>query len=141
MIHLKASSNVFVSQGGRLSVDVLSRRVITTTMSGNFDLGLAQHFLESLDAWVKLGATNLLAYHDWERVDDYDPKARELVTPWSKLHRPKFDAVHILLKNRALALGVQIVNHVTGDVMTAHFKRKDFEQARREALGSSARGI
>ncbi len=109
-------------------------------MSGRFDLALARHFLASLDAWVKLGATGLLAFHDWERVEDYDSEARELLTPWSKLHRPKFEAVHMLVQTRALAWGIAIVNSVTGDVMTAHHRRASFDEARRATATRWTRG-
>lgn len=124
----------FVSAQGRLEAEVVSSRILVTKMSGCLDLPLAERFLACLDAWVKLGGSGLLAFHDWQDVRDYESHARELLTPWSKANRPKFTNVHILVQGRALAWGIQIVNGLTGDVMTAHHTREEFEEARRSAL-------
>ena len=104
-------------------------------MTGKLDVPLAREFLAHLDRWVKLGGMHLLAFHDWELVDDYDTEARSVLTPWSKLHRPKFNRVHMLVRSRTLAWGISIVNRITDDVMTAHHTRASFEQARRAAFG------
>jgi hypothetical protein len=119
---------------GTLSVQLLSSRLLTTKMSGTLDMPLAHEFLNHLDRWVSMGGSHLLAFHDWELVDDYDAEARTLLTPWSKLHRPKFDCVHMLVRSRALAWGISIVNSLTSDVMVAHHSRASFEKARRTAI-------
>jgi hypothetical protein len=119
---------------GTLSVQVLSPRLLLSKMTGKLDVPLAQDFLDHLDRWVRLGGNHLLAFHDWELVDDYDTEARTLLTPWSKLHRPKFDRVHMLVRSRTLAWGISIVNSITNDVMIAHHTRSSFEQARRAAI-------
>lgn len=123
----------FVSSRGRVTVEVVSSRILTTTMAGCLDLPLAQHFLASLDAWVKLGGSSLLAFHDWEKLDDYESEARQLLTPWSKANRSRFEAVHMLVPSRTIAYGIQIVNALTGDVMTAHGTRATFDKAWRQA--------
>ena len=102
-------------------------------MSGQLDLTLARHFLEGLDAWVRLGGTKLLAFHDWEGVHDYESEARTFLTPWSRANRSKFDCVHILIRGRALAWGINIVSSLTGDVMKVHHSRDTFVEARRLA--------
>jgi hypothetical protein len=104
-------------------------------MTGNLDLNLAREFLAHLERWVRLGGQGLMAFHDWELVEDYDTEARNLLTPWSKLNRPKFERVHMLVRSRALAWGIRIVNSITNDVMVAHHSRDSFEEARRRALG------
>jgi hypothetical protein len=116
--------------GATLNVQVISSRLLTSTMTGKLDLALAREFLDNLDRWVKLGGEHLIAFHDWELVEDYDTEARTLLTPWSKLHRPKFDRVHMLVRTRTLAWGISIVNSITNDVMIAHHSRAAFEQAR-----------
>ncbi len=103
-------------------------------MTGRLDVPLAREFLGHLDRWVKLGGDHLLAFHDWEQVDDYDTDARTFLTPWSKLHRPKFERVHMLVHSRTLAWGISIVNSLTNDVMVAHHSRAAFEQAWRKAF-------
>jgi hypothetical protein len=133
MMLLKTPSNLFTSQAGRLSLEVVSPRLLTTTMSGRLDVPLARHFLACLDAWVKPSASGLLAFHDWERLEDYDSQARDLLMPWAKAHRPKFEAVHMLVRNRAIAWGIQIANHLTDGNMTTHHQRESFEEARRAA--------
>jgi hypothetical protein len=105
-----------------------------STMSGKLDVPLAHEFLGHLDRWVKLGGSHLLAFHDWEAVEDYDTEARSILTPWSKLHRPRFDRAHMLVRSRTLAWGISIVNSITNDVMVAHHSRASFEQARRAAI-------
>ena len=122
------------TSGGTLDVDVVSRRVVCTRMTGHLDAELARQFLASLEEWLKLGGTDLLAFHDWDAVLDYDTEARSILTPWSKLHRPKFDRVHMLVRTRTLAWGIRIVNSLTANVMLVHHTRQSFEQARSAAL-------
>lgn len=117
-----------------LTVQIYSSRLLTSTMSGTLNVRLAREFLSHLDRWVKLGGTQLLAFHDWEAVEDYETDARNVLTPWSKLHRPQFDRVHMLVRSRTLAWGISIVNSITNDVMIAHHSRAAFDQARRAAL-------
>lgn len=118
---------------GSLKVQVMSPRLLTSKMTGRLNVPLAQEFLNHLDAWVKLGGDHLMAFHDWEAVEDYDTDARTLLTPWSKQHRPKFDRVHMLVRGRTLAWGISIVNSITNDVIVAHHSRGTFEDALRRA--------
>lgn len=122
------------TRGGKLSVQIISPRLLTSTMVGRLDVPLAREFLANLDRWVKLGGSHLLAFHDWEQVNDYDTEARAVLTPWSKLHRPQFERVHMLVRGRTLAWGISIVNSLTNDVIVAHHSRATFEQARRAAV-------
>ncbi|MEO8875680.1 MAG: hypothetical protein ABI461_08845 [Polyangiaceae bacterium] len=127
------SSRQFSSGGGNLSVEVFSPQILTTTLSGCLDVAAAQHLLACLEGWVKLGGSALLAFHDWETVTDYEERARELLTPWSKANRSKFERVHILVSGRTLAWGIQLMNALVGDLMTAHHSRAVFEARSRAA--------
>ncbi|MEO8798896.1 MAG: hypothetical protein ABI551_13495 [Polyangiaceae bacterium] len=123
----------YISSGGRLTVDVVSPRMLQTRMVGHLDLQLARQFLAILEGWVNLGGSNLVAFHDWEELVDYESEARILLTPWSKANRTKFEGIHMLIRGRAIAWGLNIFNALTGDVMTVHHVRDSFAQARQAA--------
>lgn len=117
------------SSGGELEVQIIDTRILKTRMNGFLNAELAQHFIDALESWRKLGGTELQAFHDWYEVKDYESEARVLLTPWSMAHRHSFAAVHMLLRGRAMAWGVQIVNTVIGGLITAHHARPSFDMA------------
>lgn len=108
-------------------MEILTPQLVRSRMEGQLDITLAQAFIDGLTALIGYGETELRAFHDWEGVTDYDSDARLLLAPWSKEHRDKFAAVHLLLRSRVLAVGIRMVNSITNDVITPHTDRKKFE--------------
>jgi hypothetical protein len=110
-------------------VRVLSPRVLTSRISGHLDKARALELISHLDAWRKLHGSDLVALHDLYDLEDYDSDARSVVTQWSKAHRNEFRSVHLLLRSRAVAWGVRIINGLIGNLIVVHQSRPPFEAA------------
>lgn len=126
-------SRRYVSPVGRLTIEALGPRILQTHLVGHLDVQLARHLLATLEEWVALGGSKLMAFHDWEELVDYDAEARTVLTPWSRANRAKFDGIHMLIRGRAIAWGINIFNSLTGNNLKIHHARGSFAEARRAA--------
>jgi len=73
------------------------------------------------------------AFHDWERMSDYDSSARSRLTNAALRVRKSTTAVHFVVRSRVVAFGVQVANAVVGN-LRVHRDRRSFEAALRAAL-------
>lgn len=116
----------------------MSPRVVLTRLTGQLDVEVADAFMSSLEDWMRLGGEGLEAFHDWEGVEDYQSEARSLLTPWSTARQKSFSSVHVLVRGRAVAWGLQIVNAILGGLMTIHHDRREFDRALARSTGARA---
>jgi hypothetical protein len=125
---------------GRVVVKIVSPRVLTSTVSGYLDRELGAQLVSRLDMWTRLGGTGLVAFHDCEGLADYASEARVAITQWSKAHRDRFREVHILVRSRAVAWGLKIINGLIGDVIIMHSDRTSFKTAQDAVFREDGRG-
>ena len=119
----------FSSATSQLEVRIISANLVVTRMTGRLDAGVAAALIEALDEWMSLGGRRLEAFHDWYGIEDYDSEARVLLTPWSVQHRAAFKSVNVLVRGRAVAWGLSIVNALIGGLISTHHDRRTFEEA------------
>jgi hypothetical protein len=113
---------------GEIHVDFRSPSCLQTRLVGHFDRAMAERFIATLEDWM--GArSSLLAFHDGERLEDYDVGARERVTAWSRTRIARFDAVHLLVQSRSVALGLRLISMVVGAKLVTHHDRAAFMTA------------
>ena len=77
----------------------------------------------------------VLAFHDWEALDDYDLRARALLTTAAARVVRQIEAAHFLVRARSVAFGVQMANAILKK-LTVHGSRPAFERMLEEALYS-----
>jgi hypothetical protein len=62
----------------------------------------------------------LYVFHDWRELTGYDSMTRVRLTAWSVAHRHAYQEVHLAVRSRIIAMGVQVANVALGGVMRAH---------------------
>lgn len=72
-------------------------------------------------------------FHDWEGMTDYDGEARVTLTNTALAIRVTSEHVHLLVRSRAVAMGVKVASAVLGNI-TSHLDRASFEKALEESI-------
>ncbi len=120
----KLTATVFVTRGvGAMSGDVMER------------------FIAMLDREVASGARAMLFFHDWERIDSYDPSMRQKLTEWRRRAPPgATKAIHVLVRSKIIAMGVSasaLLLRWVGLEIESYASRDAFERALRSAVEAS----
>lgn len=87
-----------------------------------------------VNAMLALGNASLLAegktrtYHDWEESTGYAPIARLRLTEWTLQHLGSMQEMHILVRSRVLAMGVEVARLTLGGrVLVPYVDRRAYE--------------
>jgi hypothetical protein len=94
-----------------------------------------------VDAMLAQGDATLLAeektrtYHDWEESTGYAPIARLRLTEWTLRHLESVQGMHILVRSRILAMGVEVARLTLGRrVLVPYVDRRSYENHLHTAL-------
>jgi hypothetical protein len=69
---------------------------------------------------IRRAGGKLYVFHDWLDMTGYDSKTRVRLTLWSVAHRNAYEEVHLAVRSRIVAMGVQVANVPLGGFMRAH---------------------
>lgn len=98
--------------------------------------------LETMMRRVAVEDQRFIAFHDWEKMTDYDTESRVRLTRAVLDVRKSVEAAHLLVSSRIVALGVQAANLVV-KLLSVHTSKATFDAALREAIyrrrGAAAR--
>jgi len=67
-------------------------------------------------------------FNDWEEMTNYDGEARTVMTSTALSIRKDCEHVHLLVRSKAVALGVKVASAVVPN-LTSHVDRATFESA------------
>lgn len=62
----------------------------------------------------------LLVFHDWVETTGYEPSARVPLSRWMFEHRRYYEAIHLAVRSRLVAMGASVVNLAIGGFMKSH---------------------
>lgn len=91
----------------------------------------AEHVAEILEGRDRIvrACGKIAIFDDLEDLRGYDSDVRSRLTGWSRDHRPKIVAFHILVRSKIVAMGVSLANLAIGGAIVAHTRRAAFEAA------------
>jgi len=89
--------------------------------------------LEMMMRRVAAEDQRFVAFHDWEKMTDYETESRVRLTRAVLDIRRSVEAAHLLVSSRIVALGVQAANLVV-KILTVHTTRSTFDAALRDAV-------
>lgn len=69
----------------------------------------------------------LTVFHDWLEMTGYESVARQRMTSWSMDHLKQFGEVHLALRSKLVAMGVQVANIALRGLITVHNSRAPME--------------
>ncbi len=118
-------TDVWTSRRGELRIRAPVKGLLIVRFSGDFTDEFAATCTE-----VTLRATadveKYTVFHDWEGMETYETASRVRLTSLAQLHKHKLEAVHLLVRSPAVAIGVQVANLVV-KILTPYTDRALFE--------------
>jgi hypothetical protein len=108
------------TQTGELRGWVLAPSVFVTQGKGHMT---DEHckFIETYgEERIRRHSGKLYVFHDWRELTGYDSMTRVRLTAWSVKHRHSYQEVHLAVRSRIIAMGVQVANVALGGIMRAH---------------------
>lgn len=117
-----------------LSVDHFGDRSCLFVFTGRLNLASAE---AALAVGSRLAATGRgRAFHDWSRVDRYEPSARVRFTEWLLEHRRGFENVTLHVESALVVMGVSVANMALGGFLQATRSADEFAAALGKARSS-----
>lgn len=108
--------------------------VMVTQVEGLLNDGGARAIEQAL--WRQVASDGrVLAFHDWEALDDYDLTARALLTSAAARVARQIEEAHFLVRARSVVFGVKMANVIVKK-FTVHGHRERFEKMLEEALAA-----
>lgn len=138
-----ADSNVVLScENARGALRVTQPRpdIMVTQVLGHLDESLAEQLTAALDPVLARAKKKIAFFHDWERLDTYDSKARKLLTEWVISKRTLMEGGWFLTRSAIVAMGVATAGAATavvGHTLHASLDRRNWEQLLRDRLASA----
>jgi hypothetical protein len=111
-------------------------RVLITQVSGRLTVVAARKLDVATRKLIQPGV-RYQSFHDWEKVDDYDSEARQLLTDASARNRQYIDRTHILIGSRIVVAALDAAS-VFLKHLQPYSSRALFEDELRKALRPSA---
>ena len=105
---------------GALRAWVLAPNVFVTQGEGH----MTDEHCKFIEAYgeerIRRYSGKLFVFHDWRELTGYDSMTRVRLTAWSVAHRQSYQEVHLAVRSRIIAMGVQVANVAVGGIMRAH---------------------
>ncbi len=108
------------SSSGKIRVWTLARNLYVTQGEGHMQDDHAAFLEEYGEERLRRAGGKIYIFHDWMEMTGYDSKTRYKMTTWSAEHRASFEEVHLAVRSRIVAMGVQVANIALGGFMRAH---------------------
>lgn len=83
---------------------------------------------------IRKAPGKLTVFHDWFDMTGYESRCRQRLTSWSLARRQHFEEVHLGVRSKLVAMGVQVANLALGGLITAHTDRTKLEHELRRVL-------
>jgi hypothetical protein len=108
------------TQTGALRAWVLTPNVFVTQGEGHMTDDHCSFIVQYGEERIKRYSGKLYVFHDWLEMTGYDSRTRIRLTAWSVAHRHLYEEVHLAVRSRIIAMGVQVANVAVGGIMRAH---------------------
>ena len=105
---------------GALRAWVLAPNVFVTQGQGHMTDEHCDFITGYGESRIRDYAGKLYVFHDWMELTGYDSRTRMRLTAWSVAHRHAYQEVHLAVRSRIIAMGVQVANVAVGGIMRAH---------------------
>ncbi|MDH5675767.1 MAG: hypothetical protein OEZ06_26825 [Myxococcales bacterium] len=112
----------------RMSVRVLAPGVVRASVRGNAAADFFEPTAALLDHYLAEGLSVAICV-DTERMNSYDTLFRERWSHWLQHNRENISGMPFLVRSGIVRLGINMVNSLTGGLITTHADRTSFEAA------------
>ena len=117
------------TQKGQLRIYAFDKAVYATEFSGHLEDRHVDLFLSYSEERIRLASGKLTVFHDWLEMTGYDSSCRKRITDWTVKHLSAYAVVHVALRSKLVAMGVQVANIALGGLVKTHQTRISLEAA------------
>ncbi|HVU02131.1 MAG TPA: hypothetical protein VHE30_10275 [Polyangiaceae bacterium] len=117
----------------------LSPAVYVTQVEGHMDESHAALFERYGAAKIADSPGGLCVFHDWIEMTGYDSPCRKRMTEWSVARLGAYREVHIAVRSKLVAMGIQVANIALRGLMRAHRDRVGLEVELRRVIRNESR--
>lgn len=112
---------------GCVRVWVIVPTVYVTSTSGHMEEAhadlLERYGLER----IRAAPGKITVFHDWLDMTGYESRCRQRLTSWSMARLHHYEEVHLGVRSKIVAMGVQVANLALGGLISAHSNRAKLE--------------
>ena len=123
MVLLRESGTEFAERAtetGTLRAWMLAPNLYVTQGEGHMT-DIHCEFIEAYgEACLRRHPGKYYVFHDWRELTGYDTRTRIRLTAWAVAHRHAYEEVHLAVRSRIIAMGVQVANVALGGFMRTH---------------------
>jgi hypothetical protein len=117
----------------------LAPTVYVTQVEGHMDESHAALFESYGAARIAGSSKPLCVFHDWLEMTGYDSLCRKRMTEWSVARLSSYGEVHIAVRSKLVAMGIQVANIALRGLMRAYGDRVALEVELRRVLRTERR--
>jgi hypothetical protein len=118
---------------------VLAPTVYVTSVTGHMEDVHADLFESYGLERIRKAPGKLVVFHDWFDMTGYESRCRTRLTSWSVKRIEHYEEVHLGVRSKLVAMGVQVANIALRGLITAHSDRAKLEVELRRALRDKGR--
>lgn len=124
-----------VTPKGKAMLWTLAPTVYVTRVSGYMEESHADLFERyGLRRIQEARGQKIRVFHDWYDMAGYDSRCRQRLTAWSLKHLDVYAEVHLCLRSKIVAMGVQVANIALKGLIRVHSDRTRLEVELRRTL-------
>ena len=132
---LGTDAKIVQTDRGTIRAFVLSPTTYVTIVTGHMEDAHADMLLAFGDQRVRNArGQKLRVFHDWVEMTGYESRCRQRLTSWSVEHLSAFGEVHLALRSKIVAMGVQVANIALGGFIRTYTDRAAVEMELRRAM-------
>lgn len=105
----------------------LAPNVYVTCVRGHMDASHAVAFEVYSAERIRRSPDGLYVFHDWVEMTGYDSLCRKRMTEWSAARVHHYLEVHLAVRSKLVAMGVQVANIALRGMMRAYTDRLKIE--------------
>ena len=107
-----------------------------TVVQGELTLKHAQMLMSRVDPLIAAGVRPII-FHDWEKLESYEPESRERLVKWVLKMSSHMNSVHMLVGSRIISMALSVANITMKGFITGYTQRARFEEARDRAVAEA----
>ena len=125
------------TQRGTARLWALAPTVCVTSFAGHMDEAHGELFMRFAERRLREATGRIHVFNDWTAMTGYDSQCRTRLTSWSMANLPAYGEVHMAVRSKIVAMGVQVANLALGGKVRVHASRVRLEVELRRALKAS----
>ena len=126
MLHVGVRMSLFFERGqdvrelrtarGTLMLWTLAPTVYVTQVSGHLESAHVDLLFAYSEPLVRAAQRPIEVFHEWTAMTGYDAICRSRITTWAVERRSAFGRVHVAVRSKLVAMGVQVANLAIGNI-------------------------